>query len=352
MNGAEVIFALPGGRLFSTPLAELSAADQVLLRSGGTAVPATGAAIVDNFGRAWPREVRWGTASSCKVISEDPKARRYVYESPGYRFHSDVRITDDALRNFSVMFETTRKYAQSVPLGLLGGGRQHNGKLDVLLFGTIDDYIRAGGLVGSSGCFIPKTGAVMVPIQSLGLVKGGTGYSRDVEGQNKVLVHELVHQLTPSHYFAPGSIGWFSEGLAEYMSVTPYTWGYFRLDPHGDAVMKFVTSTGVDGKGGRRLGTRIRAPKLRDFFLMNYGNFSGANANRNYGIGLLITHYFLHMEGTGDGRRVTEFLRGLGRGAHGEASLKPLLGGGTYEKLETEITAAWGRKGVEIQFGG
>ena len=85
--------------------------------------------------------------------------------------------------------------------------------------------------------------------------------------------------------------------------------------------------------------------------LMGYGEFTGANANFNYGLGLLLTHYFFHMEGGGKASRITNFLKGLQAGQSGEAALAPLLGGSNFEKLESEITAAWARNGVDIHFG-
>lgn len=346
MDGANVILTQPGGRVYVTPLADLSAADQAALQAGGQARAKE--MVTANFGRPWPREVRLAGPVVCKVVSEDAKTGRYVYESPGYRFTCDARVTDDALRNFSVMFETTLKYAKSLPLGL--AGRERNGKLDILLFSSMREYVRAGGSPNSAGCF--TRGVVLVPMASLGLVQGGTGFSLDIKRDNKVLIHELVHQLTPMAYMQPGALGWFSEGLAEYMAITPYNWGYFSPDIHGNTVKAYVTALGENGGGGRALGTRIIAPKLKDFLLMPYNQYSGANANFNYGLGLLLTHYFLHMEGGGQAIRITRFLKGQQAGSQGEPALNPLLGGGTYEKLEGEISAAWARMGVQIQFGG
>jgi len=358
MDGEQVVLSLPDGRPFRMAVAELSVADKTdLVRQLRTSMPIrrggeAGAAQAEagNFGRPWPREVRMDGASSCKVVLEDTKNGRYVYESPGYRFTADARITDDALRNFSVMFETTRMYARALPLSLSGGGR--NGKLDILLFGEMSGYIRAGGPPGSAGCYVAPRNIVMVPMESLGLKKGGTGYSLDVRISNLVLIHELAHQLTPARYYASGARGWFSEGLAEYMAATPYNWGYFAPDIHGNSVKAYVTSTGNNGLGGRNLGTQITAPRLRHLFLMDYGEFSGPNGVTNYALGLLVTHYFFHMEGGGRGLRMRAFLEGLQGGAAGEEALKPLLGGGTYEKLEAEISAEWARKGVVIRFGG
>jgi len=127
---------------------------------------------------------------------------------------------------------------------------------------------------------------------------------------------------------------------------------YLRPDTCGNVVKSYVTARGDGGLGGRALGTNITAPKLKDFFLMPYSQFSGPNANANYGVGMLLTHYFFHMEGGGKAFRITQFLKGLHAGQQGEASLSPLLEGGTYEKLEGEIAAAWARMGIQIRFGG
>ncbi len=347
MDGANVILALANSRTFSMPLAEMSAGDQALLLASGRPSPA--AAVASTFSRPWPREVRLDGPVACKVVSEDAKSRRYIYESPSYRFTCDARVTDDALRNFSVMFEATHKYALSMPMSL-GGGTVRQGKLDILLFGSMDQYVAAGGPPSSAGCF--ARGVVLVPMASLGLKEGGTGFSLDSARYNNVLVHELVHQLTPAVYMVPGASGWFSEGLAEYMAITPYNWGYFRPDIEGSLVKSYVTSRGAGGLGGRALGVTITAPRLKDFMLMPYVEYSGKNANFNYGVGLLLTHYFFHMEGGGKALRVTQFLKGLQSGRQGETSLAPLLGGSTYEKLESEISTAWAKMGVQIRFGG
>jgi hypothetical protein len=220
----------------------------------------------------------------------------------------------------------------------------------VLLFETVADYQRAGGPPGSAGVYNSRRGLVMVPFAGLGLQEGVSGYSLDHARHNEVLIHELVHQVTPACYFRSGAVGWFSEGVAEYVAISPYTWGRFSPDKSGNVVKSFVTGAGPEGRGGRGLGTRIRAPKLRDFFLMPYSSFSGRHANFNYGFALLLNHYFFHMEGGGKARRITAFLRGMQAGHSGEAALEPLLGGSTYEALERDVAAQWRKQGVEIEF--
>ncbi len=346
LDGTNAVFSHAGGREFLTPLLHLSPESQAAIRASGGPIET----LNSNFGRPWPREVRPKGNPACKVISEDRGKNHYIYESPGYTFHCDARITHDALSNFATVFESTRAYLAALPVSMMSG-EAVAARSRVLLFGETESYHRSGGMRGSAGCFIPKHRLVLIPMESLGLVKGGTGYGRDVGKENQILIHELVHQLTPVAYYNHGSVGWFSEGLAEYVAATPYNTGMFRPDIHGNAVKDYVTAFGTDGRFGRNLGTKIKAPSLRDFMLQSYASFSGASANANYGLALLVTHYFFHMEGNRNADRITEFLRGLLAGKSGEAALEPLHGGRGFAKLEEDISSAWAKKGVVITFG-
>ena len=348
MEGTKAVFTMGDEKKFFKPLLELSPESQAIIRRS-TSHPIE--ELRSNFGRPWPREVRPTGNPACKVISEDREKSHYIYESPGYRFHCDARITHDALSNFATVFEATRAYLAALPISMMSGETVAN-RSRVLLFGEKEAYFKSGGMRGSAGCFIPKNRLVLIPMDSLGLVKGGTGYSRDVGKENQILIHELVHQLTPNAYYNHGAMGWFSEGLAEYVAATPYNTGLFRPDIHGNAVKDYVTAYGTNGKFGRNLGTEIKAPPLRDFMLQSYASFSGGSANANYGLGLLLTHYFFHMEGDGKARRITKFLEGLHAGASGEAALEPLHGGQGFGKLEEGISSAWAKKGINISFGG
>ncbi|WP_193213782.1 hypothetical protein [Luteolibacter marinus] len=351
LDGERVIFAFENGRQFLTQLGELSAADQLKLRRLGASAPRPVAAPKKlNFGHPWPREIRMDGPSQSRVISEDPEQKRFVYESPHYRFTCDVRLTPDVLRNFAMMFETTYKYTTALPLSLTGGWEK-KGRLEILLFESMQGYVGAGGGPGTAACFRPSTGVVMAPLVSLGLEKTPTGFSLDTKGKNDVLIHELAHQLTPANYMRDElRNGWFVEGLAEYVSTTPYSWGYFRPDPHGNAARAYVTAYGEDETTGRALGTKIVAPKLQNFMSMEYREFSGPKANFNYGFALLLTHYFLHMEGNGQARRITAYLQKLTDGASYKEALVPLLGGSSFRQLEKEVADAWRKKGVEIVF--
>lgn len=305
----------------------------------------------DNFGGAWPRAARPPFHPRHTVISEDVGRDVYVYESPGYRFYADEPIEHGASMHFATLFETTREFVRLLPLGMLKSSGER-GKPKVLMFGEDEAYYRSGGPRGSAGCYLPMKRLVLVPVSSLQLQRGEEGgFERDERKNHGVLIHELVHQLTPAAYYAYGSLGWFTEGLAEYVGTTPYYPGYFRVDTHGITVVEYISSYGKDGGGGLRLGTTLRLPRLKEFMLMPYDRFSGEGGAVCYAGSLAIVYYFFHMEGGGGAGRITEFLKGLKAGRYGEPALEVLHGGEGFEALEADISRAWARKGLEVTFG-
>ncbi len=101
--------------------------------------------------------------------------------------------------------------------------------------------------------------------------------------------------------------------------------------------------------GGRALGKEITLPDLKTFMLQSYSSFL-EEAQLNYGVGLLITYYFLQMDGDGDAKRIKDFLKALRKGKDREEALNVLLDGRTFEELEADIAKAWKRRGVELTF--
>ena len=248
------------------------------------------------------------------------------------------------------MFEATREFCRLLPISTMKAhvpGEKE--RLKVLLFETKETYIENGGPPSSAGVFVTRKGEgiVMAPLTSLGVKKVGGGYMFDYKGSNKTLPHELTHQLTDEDYYSRGARGWFSEGLAEYVAVTPYRSRKFMVRSNLSEIKDYVTDYGEKGRGGRALGTKINAPNLRGYFLQSYGEFT-ANGNFNYGFGLLVTYYFFHMEE--DRSAVNSFLQALKEGKEGDDALEALLAGRTYEDLQDQISRAWRSRGVRITF--
>jgi len=304
---------------------------------------------VPNFDAPWPQSVRFDEDPQIKTVTEDKETKRFVYESTNYRFVCNVRLSQSVVKGFAVMFESTYNYCRALPLGISGGAKTE-GKFLILLFETKEEYVRAGGPPTSAGVYMPGKNTVMVPLTSLGVRPVGSGYMLDRDRTNGTLVHELTHQLTPGPYYQRGAMGWFSEGIAEYVTATPYRAGLFKVKSNFDDIVAYATGYGKDDTRGRALGEEISAPALKDFMLMSYGNFTGPRANFNYGFGLILTTYFLHLDGEGDAARAKKFLQALRSGKGGQEAIDVLLDGRSYEEMQEAISKAWKRKRVEIKW--
>ena len=356
VDGEKVTLVLKkNGKSYDITLDSLSEADREYLvewkkgEKGGKQE----AVVKENFDAPWPDRISIDLDIEIKVIEEDVAKKSFVYHSPNYEFVSDVRLTKNVIKKFAVLFEATREYCRLLPIATMKAhvpGEQFRHK--ILLFETRAAYVENGGPPESGGVFIPRLakgrGVVMVPFDSLGLKKLGSSYSYDYKGKNKVLPHEITHQLTDSEYFQVGARGWFSEGLSDYVAVTPYRSGKFFVRTNLSEIKDYVTAYGEDGRGGRALGKEINAPNLKDYMLQPYSSFTGENGGFNYGFALLLTYYYFQMEE--DTSNIKAFLKALKNGKKGEEALDVLLNGRSWDEMEAQISKAWKSRGVRIHF--
>lgn len=352
----SVVLKLKDGREVPLALSKLSEADrlhvaQAKITSGGNkpaAPTATDSPDKLNFEAPWPERIKFTEDPEINTVEEDADKKRFIYESANYRYVCDVRLAKSVVKGFAVMFEATHLFCRTMPLAI-NGGKGKDGKHQILLFEKFEDYVRAGGPPSSAGVYMGGKGVVMVPLDSLGVKPVGSGYMLDRDKSSKTLPHELTHQLTPNAYYQEGSVGWFSEGIAEYVAVTPYRAGSYAVRGNQKDIFDYATGYGSKDMGGRALGTKISLPPLKAFMLQSYGSFL-EQPQLSYGCGLLITTYFLHMDGDGDGKRIKAFLKALHEGQDGEKALEVLLDGRTFKQLEEDLTKAWSRKGVDFTF--
>jgi hypothetical protein len=362
VDGENVLLKLKDGREVPYPLAKLSQADRDFVASvpmekaenmpeGGASDDLEAPDKALNFSSPWPERITFTEDPEINTVEENPTDKRFIYESANYRYVCDVRLSKMVVKGFAVMFEATNLYCATVPLAL-NGGKSAKGKHEILLFENKEDYVKAGGPPSSAGVFIGGKNIVMVPLESLGVRPVGSGYMLDRDKSNKTLPHELTHQLTPRPYYNQGARGWFTEGIAEYVGVTPYRAGSYNVRNNFRDLVQYATGYGEDDRGGRALGTDIKLPSLKKWMLMSYEDFVGnpSTTQTNYGCALLITTYFIHMDGKGDGARLKNFLKALREGKTGEDALAVLLDGRTFEQLEQEVKKAWGSKRVDFTF--
>jgi hypothetical protein len=352
VEGESAMLLMPNGKKIPYPIAKLSRNDQAFIEKfrleREKVKKGEGDKPADNFDAPWPERISYDGDPEIKTIKEDADAKTFIYESANYRYNCDVRLSNSVVKGFAVIFEATHQFVRELPLAISGGVKQE-GKYRILLFETEQSYNSAGGPPGSAGVFIGGKNIVMVPLTSLGVRPVGSGYMLDRDKSNKTLPHELVHQLTPDNYYAHGSMGWFTEGLAEYVAITPYSYGNFNVKTNFKPIVEYVTSYGKKGDGGRAIGKDIKLGSLRKWMLQSYESFT-SNSQVNYGCGLLITNYFFHMDRNEDAARIKNFLKALHEGKDGDDALNVLLDGQTWEQLEEEIAKAYSRKGVDFTF--
>lgn len=348
----RVTLEMRDGRQLPFPMERLSPGDRKLAETWKPALPSPESSDETrqelNFDVPWPDRVSFKEDPEINIISEDVDKRQFIYESANFRYISDARLAKSVVSGFARIFETTHKYCRELPLGLSGGVKT-DGKYLILLFEEFETYVKNGGPPASAGVFMGGRNLIMVPLQSLGVQPVGSGYMLDRDKSSKTLPHEIVHQLTPSVYFHPGSRGWFTEGIAEFVAVTPYRSGSYNVRGNVRDIMDYVTGYGSKNMGGRALGEEITLPHLKEWMLMDYQKFL-ANPQVNYGAALLITTYFLLIDRDGDAARIRQFLKALHEGKSGEDAIDVLLDGDTFESLQEQISKGLRRHRVKLTF--
>lgn len=340
-----------GGRNFEVPVASLSPGDREFIaewKKGDMADPSGDAAVKPNWDGPWPATVSIDIDQPIEVVKEDEAAKQYVYASPHYEFICDVKLNTSVVKRFSLLFEATNQVCRELPLGMAKPFRKERHKIH--LFETREAYIAKGGPPDSAGVYISRGGEgdILVPLTSLGVKKVGSNYSVDYDKENTTLSHEISHQVTDVEYYAEGSRGWFTEGMAEYIAHSGYRSGKFNV---GDLekLKAYVTAYGENDTRGRALGEEIDAPDLQQFFLQEYDSFT-ANGNLNYGLAGLVVYYFFHMDGKKDAANLKAFLKALKEKKTPPQVFEPLLAGRSWDEMEAAITQGWRSRGVKINF--
>lgn len=349
-TATHVDLKMANGRSYNLPLTKFSKEDQEFIVKWLEAKEAAAeASLGENWDAPWPKLVKTDVSPEIETVKEDESTNEFIYQSPTFEFHSDVQLSKSVVKRFSVLFEATAEVCRQLPISLKKPHVKRDKRLKVELFGTKTAYISKGGPAESAGVYMPRRDVVMVPLTSLGVERVGDRFIMDHDKENKTLTHEIVHQLTDVVYYAPGARGWFSEGLAEYVGLSPYRMGSYSPSGVMNPMKEYVTAYGKDGNGGRALGDEIHLPGLQTWMNQPYSNFL-ADAQVNYGSAALIFYYFAHMDGEKDGAALKAFCVALKEGKRDEEALEALRAGRSYEELQEQITKAWRGRGVKFTF--
>lgn len=300
-----------------------------------------------NFSAPWPVNPGVDTECAITVIEENVEENRFVYESAHFRFQSNVLLRPSLLGKVSQIFEGSFQMHHDLPLNNRRTRSPQAGKLKARLFETADQYREAGGPPGTSGVYMGGPDEFMVPLEGLGVQKVGSGYMFDYKGDFHTVYHEVTHQIWADLNQTAGT--WVVEGFAEFIACAPYSNGRFSFIKQPRYALEYATGYGKKNQGGRALGNEITMPKLSKMMAMSQPEFY-AYGGKGYGYGLLITYYFILLDGKGDAALFKDFVKALQAGKSGEEARKVLLNGRSYEELESEVSKVFRGKGIKIDF--
>ena len=351
----EAIFLQkPSGSVVRIPMAMLNPSGKRMVnswiheRGGSTAYASWIGTTNQSFSKSWPRTVYGPTSIQLKKIQSLSKKGLLIYESANYRFLINDKVEPRVIQRFAVLFEATHKFVLSLPINASGYYMDKGAKFPIYLFGDHTSYYRAGGPKGSAGVYTARNQSVLVAMPELGVEWDGRKWEYKKGQSNRVISHELTHQLCAGPAFS----SWYIEGGAEYVASARYTHGVYHSNNGKQRVFDYVRDKdGLDDGSGRRLGSRIPMVSLESYMNLPYAAFAGdGEANKNYGVSLLLTYYFYHHDGRGDGARIKQYIKAVQQGKSERESQKLLLGNRSYSELQEEFRKFCAKGGINLEF--
>ena len=316
-------------------ISKLSAADQEWLRSAGHSRSSPGRPRKPKDKE--PAEIHANTTIPVKMVEANSAERRWVYESPNFRFICDADLGLVTVREFVWMFESVWIFCEQWPVRLprLEGGEKL--RMQTQLVEKYDDYLKLGGRPNTGGVYLTARDLVLIPFESLGIKHTGGRYRVARGKQNYVLRHELTHQLMRGQ---TQQAAWFIEGAAEYVASIPFSVTRMLVSHHDSAVRDYLAL--------RRVEKSVRLDPLQQFMTTSYADFG--KSSHAYAYALLVFYYFAELEGNKDGEKLRRYAEALHSGRSETEARKHLLAGRSWSELESDIAKAWNLKGLTLQF--
>ncbi len=301
-------------------LDRLSEEDQTYVKS--QAEKKSSHAENNNFSERWPTSTLMEDKLRARAVKEDDGSGAYVYETSHFRFISPAKLSLTTVSEMGRVFEGTYTACRAIPLNFPCrrfdvGEEDEEGeekeKLVARLFLNQADYAREVGDSYGRSAGLYREPEVLVPFESLGIVKKGQSYAMDSGRKldTGTLIHELTHQMSllGANYNMPI---WFAEGMAEYVRLATYKRGRFSFKGVKKNMGPYIA--GGPGTSGRQLGRRFDAPPLEQVLNMSVREFQSATGDQiqfNYGFSALLAYYFIHLDGKGDAARLKRWMRNL-----------------------------------------
>jgi len=339
-DSGQVALQFPDGRITRLQAAQLSEADREFIARHiaevfdpitGKEVPMSGAVKREEMsftaGRSWPssltatqsllftRKAGYDEAMGC----EKHRSRRFEY-----LLHRGVAIGDDLAR----VFEGTYELLRSSPWGIQASPQ--DGFFRVEVFASTADYHAGGGPEGSSGVYLLEQRIFKLPLQSLGLMLPPGYRLTDPARAMATLIHEMTHMMM--HDVLDLLPMWFTEGSAEYTACIPYVSGVFSPPKVGEGVMRALNHPMNSGFGDQVVIApllplaQLLEINMRQWHeygitgavtpapgpaVMPVGRADPVRMASLYNSSLLLTYYFMNLEGDRKGTRLLQFLEAV-----------------------------------------
>lgn len=354
-----VTLKLKNGKLVSVPIDTLSARDQRGLAEWLVRNPLGIASPSPPY--HWPDEFNGANSPKVEYVGFDKDRQAHLVRTAHFDLYCDERLSDSTVSKCVAVFDTIVESLDSLPMMLDTIPQEGSPRYQAILVAERSTYERMGGRKNSAGFFSPHKNTTYIPFKSLGIVKKGSNWVFDGKKRDfGTLVHELTHHST-SHWL--GMPIWFQEGLAEYMEAMPYRSGRFLFTNPGSAVsssIRHFSKTTVEDEvipGGT---FQMRHP--RELLHLDHATWSKALKKpgavlRNYASALVLTYFFMHEDGDGDGAHFIQWMHHCraaacsGRTAdYSKLVSEHLIRGRSDAELEDEIRQAMVRRGLRLTF--
>jgi hypothetical protein len=175
---------------------------------------------------AWPTKSRYAMRS-VDVKEELSEGTKAIYTTKHFRFHCDVNLGSNLMKDLATVFELTYNLHENSPLGILAEPDDHY--FPARLIAKREDYINQGGPKNSAGVYLSKEKIFLAPLELMGMESGTAGWRKTTGAYDpSTIVHELTHMLT--HDILVNLPIWINEGYAEYICHIPIKNDAFQTD--------------------------------------------------------------------------------------------------------------------------
>ncbi len=270
--------------------------------------------------KSWPSTLNApDNLTDARYVEENSEAGLHVYRSRRFEYviHADGPLAPIVMKDVARVFEGTYELLCNSPFGVQA--QPVDGYFRAELYQTMGMYHEAGGPVGSGGVYVRSEKRIKVPLESLGLKRNNSGYVKDDNYELKTLVHEITHMMM--HDILPLLPRWLVEGSAEYVECIPYKSGSFR---HSGLEASLKRYNKERFSGQFRLLSRPpdfisimsppkTSPEIPGIVVSIPPVSVPPSISNNWRIGfyhssMLLTYYFMHLDGDGKGTRLLKFL--------------------------------------------